>query len=176
MKTCLVFSLVRLLWLDVINLIITLIRNCFHLIICPSYVWDFIGCKLCLLIPQAHEQEALASLESFLAKWFLGRSTTVFKCSKESKENFNWGIQLRSTCLALWRNSLLFIDVNLINCALRIFPPISTPPTHIFYSWSLYCLWGVYVDRLQNKVNFVYLIGRDGVIEDSLVKGLIALA
>ena len=61
----------------------------FHLIICPSCVWGFIGHKLCLLISQAHEQEALASLESFLAKCFLGKSTTVFKCSEKSKEAVN---------------------------------------------------------------------------------------
>lgn len=73
MKSCLLFSLVRLLGLDVINLIITLIKSCFHFIICPSCVWDS-GHELCLLILQVHEQEALAFLESFLAKQFLGRS------------------------------------------------------------------------------------------------------
>lgn len=41
---------------------------------CPSCMWGFIGRKVCLLIPQVHEKEALASLESWLAMWFLGRS------------------------------------------------------------------------------------------------------
>lgn len=40
-------------------------------------MWGFIGRKVCLLIPQVHEKEALASLESWLAMWFLGRSTTM---------------------------------------------------------------------------------------------------
>lgn len=55
-KDLLTFSLVRLLWLDLISLIITLIRNCFYLVICPSCVWGFIGYKLYSLIPQVHEQ------------------------------------------------------------------------------------------------------------------------
>ena len=123
----LLFFLVRLLWLDVINLIITLIRNSFHLIICPTCVWGFIGHKLCWLIPQTHEQEALASLESFLAKSFLGKSSTVFKCSKKSKEAVNWGTWLKGASLAMWR-LIALINVNLINCALRMFPPVSILP------------------------------------------------
>ena len=128
MMTCLLFFLVRLLWLDVINLIITLIRNSFHLIICPSCVWGFIGHKLCLLISQAHEQEALASLESFLAKCFLGKSTTVFKCSEKSKEAVNWGTRLKGASLAIWRLTAL-INVNLINCTLEC--SLLSPSSHV---------------------------------------------
>lgn len=127
MKTCLLFSLVRLLWLDVINLTITLIRNRFHLIICPSCVWGFIGHKLCLLIPQAHEQEALASWKASWLSAFWANQLLFLNPPKNQKrvltEAHNWK-ELPWQC----QDSLLLINVNLINCALRIFSPISTPP------------------------------------------------